>query len=92
MGHYNICLHRRELLYISIVMTRHKVIVCQGESCKYFDAKFCEADVLPFPPKNHYKMSPDEVEMGRRDILQTVQPGSQWKKRKSQNCSHLTNP
>lgn len=32
-------------------MTRYKIIVCQGESCKYFDAKFWEADVLPLPKK-----------------------------------------
>lgn len=63
-------------------MTRHKIIVCQGESCKYFDAKFWEADVLPLP-KNHYKMSPDEIEMGRREILQNVQPDPQQKKRKT---------
>lgn len=51
MGHYNICLHRREQLYINIVMTRCKTIVCQRESFTYFDAEFWEADVLPLPKK-----------------------------------------
>jgi len=77
MGCYSICLCRRELLYIGIVMTRYKIIVCQRESCKYFDAKFWEADVLPLPPKNHYKMSSVGAEMRGREILQTVQPSPQ---------------
>lgn len=50
-GHYNICLHRREQLYINIVMTRYKTIVCQRESFTYFDAEFWEADVLLLPKK-----------------------------------------
>lgn len=49
--------------YISIVMTRYKIIVCQGESCKYFDAEFWEADVSAIPPKKHYKICP---QMGLR--------------------------
>lgn len=51
MGYYSICLHRREQLYINTVMTRYKTIVCQRESCTYFDAEFWEADVLPLPKK-----------------------------------------
>lgn len=51
VGHYSICLHRREWLYINIVMTRYETIVCQRESCTYFDAEFWEADVLPLPQK-----------------------------------------